>query len=140
MKVIVLIAAVAMVLLGLFGTDASVGGPMGMMMVAVLAMLATGIFDAASHRRGAGGWIVSIIAAIAGGFVAGILVGSVLMDMIVPMLNLNGSLASAQNPVKYLLFAAMGAIIVLGSWGALQIVNRMRSRPTDHHDRPAAQS
>lgn len=140
MKVIVLAAALAMILLGLFGTDASVGGPMGMMMVAVLAMLATGIVDAASHRRGAGGWIVSIVTAVAGGFVAAILVGNVLMDMIVPMLNLNGSLASSQNPVKYLLFAAMGAFIVLGAWGALQIVNRLRPRSTDHHDRSAAQS
>jgi len=128
MKMIVLASAIAMLLLGLFGTDASVGGPMGMMMVAVLAVLAAGIHDAASHQRGPLGWIVSIIAAIAGGFAVIILVGNVMMDMIVPMLNLQGSLASSQNPVKYIVFAAMGAITVLGSWAALVLVEQLRQK------------
>jgi uncharacterized membrane protein YeaQ/YmgE (transglycosylase-associated protein family) len=128
MKMIALAAVVAMFLLGLFGTDASVGGPMGMMMVAVVAMLAAGIQEAASNGRGPLGWIVSIVAAIVGGFVAVMLFGNVVMEMIVPMLNLNGSLASSHNPMKYILFAAMGAITVLGSWGALQIINLLRQK------------
>lgn len=128
MKMIALATVIAMLLLGLFGTDASVGGPMGMMIVAVLAVLAAGIHDAAVHQRGPLGWIVSIAAAIAGGFAAIMLVGNVMMDVVMPMLNLQGSLASSQNPVKYVLFAAMGAITVLGSWAALALVDQLRQR------------
>lgn len=130
MKMIVLATVVAMVLLGLFGTDASVGGPMGMMMVAVIAVLAAGIHDAASHRRGPLGWIVSIAAAIAGGFAAITLVGNVMMDIVMPMLRLDGSLASSQHPVKYVVFAAMGALTVLGSWAALALVDQLRQKMT----------
>ena len=130
MKMIVLATVVAMVLLGLFGTDASVGGPMGMMMVAVIAVLAAGIHDAASHRRGPLGWIVSIAAAIAGGFVAIMLVGNVMMDIVMPILRLDGSLASSQHPVKYVVFAAMGALTVLGSWAALALVDQLRQKMT----------
>lgn len=130
MKMIVLATVVAMVLLGLFGTDASVGGPMGMMMVAVIAVLAAGIHDAASHRRGPLGWIVSIAAAIAGGFAAITLVGNVMMDIVMPMLRLDGSLASSRHPVKYVVFAAMGALTVLGSWAALALVDQLRQKMT----------
>ncbi len=128
MKMIALATAVAMLLLGLFGADASVGGPMGMMMVAVLAVLAAGIYDAASNRRGPLGGITSIAAAIAGGFAAIILLGNVMMDVVMPMLHLEGSLASSQSPMKYVVFAAMGAVTVFGSWGALIIVEWLRRK------------
>lgn len=130
MKMIALATVIAMLLLGLVGTDASVGGPMGMMLVAVLAVLAAGIHDAAVHRRGPLGWIVSIMAAIAGGCAAIMLVGNVMMDMVMPMLHLDGSLASSQNPLKHVVFAAMGAVTVLGSWAALALVEQLRQKLT----------
>ncbi|QUS40288.1 hypothetical protein RPMA_16680 [Tardiphaga alba] len=126
MKMIALVAMLAMLLLGVFGTDASVGGPVGMMMVALAAMLATGIHDAAAHARGPLGWIASLVAAFVGGIAAVIVFGMGLMEAILPMLHLEGSLASSQHPLKYVLFAAMGGITVLGSWGALLIVDRLR--------------
>lgn len=126
MKIILLATVVAMVLLGLFGTDSSVGGSMGMMMVAVVAVLAAGIYDAAAHARGPLGWITSIVVAIIGGFAAIIIFGPVVKEMIVSNISLKGSLASSQHPIKHVAFAAIGAITVLGSWGALAIVEWLR--------------
>jgi len=124
-KTIALLAVLAMILQGLIGTTSSVGGPLTIMLILFLAMLAVGIYEAWSEKRSALGWIVNIVTAVIGGFVAASF-GSMVMEMLLPYLQLEGSLASSQHPLLYISLAAMAILIVLGSWNTLQIVNRFR--------------
>ena len=125
MKIIAVLAVLAMILQDLLGSRSSVGGPMGLLMISVVIILAVGIYEAWSQQRGAPGWIVNIVVAILGGIVAIILAG-LLMEEVLPMLRLDGSLAASINPAKYLVYAAMALLTVFGPWAALQIVNRFR--------------
>jgi hypothetical protein len=68
---------------------------------------------------------MNIVASVIGGFV-GASFGSMAMGMIIPHLHLEGSLASSQHPLLYISSAGMAILTVLGSWLALQIVNRFR--------------
>ena len=68
---------------------------------------------------------MNIVASVIGGFVA-VILGSMAMEMILPQLNLEGSLASSQHPLLYIFSAGMAILTVLGSWITLQIVNRFR--------------
>jgi hypothetical protein len=127
-KTITLLAVMAILLLELSGamSESSVGGPLTIMLVLFLAMLAVGIHEAWLKKRGALGWIVSIVASVIGGFLAASL-GSTAMETMLPHLHLEGSLASSQHPLLYIFSAGMAILTVLGSWIALQIVNRLRS-------------
>ena len=68
---------------------------------------------------------MNIVVAVIGGFVAAIFAGMA-FETILPHLHLEGSLASSQHPLLYVLSAAMAILTVLGSWIPLQIVNRFR--------------
>ncbi|MBX9710843.1 MAG: hypothetical protein K2X60_07410 [Xanthobacteraceae bacterium] len=125
MKTITLLAVIAMWLLAFAGSKSSVGGPLTMMLIAFLTMLAVGIYEAWSEKRGPIGWIVNIVASLVGGFLA-VSVGGMLMEMLLTRVHFEGSLASSQHPLLYVLSAAMAILTVLGSWTALQIVNRLR--------------
>jgi hypothetical protein len=124
-KTIALLAVVAMLLQALIGTQSSVGGPMTMLYIVFLTMLAVGLYEAWSNKRGALGWIVNIVASLIGGFVA-VGLGGMVMEMILSNLRLDGSLASSGHPLLYIGSASMALLTVLGSWGTLQIVNRFR--------------
>ena len=52
------------------------------------------------------GWIVNIVASVIGGFVAASF-GSMAMEMILPLLDPEGSLAFSQHPLLYILSAGM---------------------------------
>jgi uncharacterized membrane protein YeaQ/YmgE (transglycosylase-associated protein family) len=121
-KTIALLSVAALLLVELSGAmpRSSVGGPLTIMLIMVIAMLAVGIHEAWTKKRGPLGWIASIVASVIGGFVAASLVGMV-MDMIRPHLHLNGSLASSQHPLLYISLAGMAILTVLGSWITLQI-------------------
>ena len=129
-KTIILLAVAASLLVAVFGPKASVGGPMTVMFVLFLAMLAVGIYEAVSNRRGPLGWVVNIVLAIIGGFVAAIIVGTTVMEPLILLVSLlfpiNGSLVSTGHPLLYVLSAGMAVLTVLGSWGAIQIVNKFR--------------
>ena len=127
MKYITLIAVITVVLLQFTSAipDSSVGGPMTMALVFFTAALAFGIFEAWSKKRGVFGWIVSIAAAFVGAVVAAML-GGMAMDMILPHLNLEGSLAATRHPMLYVTSAGMMLLTLLGSWIALWVVNRLR--------------
>ena len=125
MKIIALVAVMAMLLLSVAMPNASVGGPLTIMLILFLAMLAVGIHEAWSKRRGVPGWIVNIVVSVIGGFVAVVFAGMA-MEAILPHLHLEGSLASSQHPLLYVLSAAMAILTMLGSWIPLQIVNRFR--------------
>lgn len=125
MKTIALLAVLAMILQGVIGTTLSVGGPLTIMLILFLTMLAVGVYEAWSNKRGALGWIVNIVTVVIGGFVAAILVGMA-MEAILPYLRLEGSLASSQHPLLYISLAGMAILTVLASWVTLQIANRFR--------------
>jgi hypothetical protein len=124
-KAITLLAVAAMLLVEIFGPKASVGGSMSFMLVFVLVVLAVAIYEAWSNKRGAMGWIVNLFASIIGGLVAVALIGMG-MEALLPHLHLEGSLASSQHPLKYVLVAAIAIVMVLGSWMPLWAVNRLR--------------
>ena len=90
------------------------------MLILFVAMLAVGIYEAWSNKRGALGWIVSTSPrSLAASWP---LISVAYMDMILPHLDLEGSLASSQHPLAYVFIAAMAILTVFGSWITLQIV------------------
>ena len=125
MKTIALLAVLAMLLQALFGTQSSVGGPMTMLYIVFVTMLAVGIYEAWSKKRGVLGWIVNIVASLIGGFVA-VSMGGMAMETILSNLQLEGALASSGHPLLYISSAGMAILTVLGSWITLEIVNRFR--------------
>jgi len=126
MKIIALLAVLAMCLLGFVGPKARVGGPMAMMMVSLLVMLAVSIHEAKSHERGPLGWIANVLAAIVGGFVAVTIFNLGVMEALLSGGNFEGSLAASDQPLKYVVLAVMALIVVLGAWAPLLLVNRSR--------------
>ena len=70
MKAITLAAVLAMLLVGLLGSESSVGGPMTLVLVAFLIMLAVGIYEAWSNGRGPAGWVLNIVLSVIGGIMA----------------------------------------------------------------------
>ena len=122
MKIITLLAVLAMLLLSVAMPNSSVGGPLTILLILFLVMLAAGAW---LKKRGVLGWIVNIVAAVIGGFLVVIFAGMA-METILPHLHLEGSLASSQHPLLYVLSAAMAILTMFGSWIALQIVNRFR--------------
>ena len=127
MKIITLAAVIAILLIELSGVlpKSSVGGPLTLMLVFLLAMLAAGIHEAWSQKRGVLGWIVSIVTAFVGGFV-GVEAGNMAMELLMPHLQIEGSFASTRHPMLYVSSAGMVLLTMLGSWTALTMVNRFR--------------
>ena len=127
MKIITLVCVIGVLLLDFAGAipKSSVGGPMTLLLMYFFAMLAVGFHDAWSNKRGVLGWIVSIVCSLVGGFL-GVIFAGLVLEEILPLLALNGPLATSQHPMRYIAPAGMMALTLLGSWGALQIVNRLR--------------
>lgn len=127
MKIVVLIAVAAIVLLEL--TDAmpksSVGGPMAMLMVVFLAVLSFGFAEGLSQRRGVLGALVSVMTSLIGGLF-GVAAAGAIIEPILSRLNLGVPLADSQHPLRYIASAGMMLLALLGAWVALQIVNRLR--------------
>ena len=127
MRTIALFAVAAVLALQFAGAvpQSSVGGPMTLAFLYLLAMLAVGMHEAWSTKRGVLGWIVSIILSLVGGFIAAGL-GASAMDLILPHLHLQGSLASTRGPLLYVASTGMMLLTLLGSWLALSLANRFR--------------
>jgi hypothetical protein len=133
MKYIAPIAVIAIILLQFSGAvpQSSVGGPLTLALVFFVATLAVGIHEAWTNKRGVLGWIVNIPVSLVGGFLAAE-VGNLIFPLILMLanslglLNLGGSLAATGGPLLYVSLAAMMLLILLGSWIALQFVNRWR--------------
>ena len=127
MKIIILIAVIAMLVLELSDAlpKSSVGGPMTMLMIVFVAVPALGLYETWSQKRDVKGWIVSIVAAVVGGFI-GAQVASIILGMVLSQLNLGVPLVESQHPLRYVASAGMMLFALLGSWFALQIANRSR--------------
>jgi len=125
MTYIWLFAVTGILLLLLIGaiSGSSVGGPMAIALAFIAAALAAGIYEARAKNRSAPGWIVNIVVSLVGG-IAAIILGGMVMEMILSGVNLGGPLA--EHPLMVVALAAMMAVTLAGTWGALWIVNRLR--------------
>ena len=127
MRTITLVGVIGILLIDFAGgiPKSSVGGPLTFLLILFLAMLAVGLHDAWSNKRGVLGWIVSIVCSVIGGFLA-VILGGLVIEPIFPLLELDGPLATSQHPMRYILSAGVMLLTLFGSWVALQIVNRFR--------------
>jgi hypothetical protein len=125
MRTIIVIAVMAMVLIDLSDSlpKSSVGGPMTMMMIVLLAVVTLGMYDAWSQKRGVLGWIASIAASVVGGFL-GAAVASGILGSVLSYLSLGVPLAETQHPLRTIASAGMMLLAMLGAWIALQFVGR----------------
>ena len=128
MKYIVLIAVIGILLLQLTGSIplSSVGGPLVIGLALFVAALAVGIHEAWTKKRGVLGWIVNIVVSFFGVFLAAQLGGLVMVMMLCPFMGGSSSLAATGGPLMSVALAGMMVITLLGSWGALWVVNRWR--------------
>jgi hypothetical protein len=97
--------------------------------VTFVAALAIGMHEAWTKRRGVPGWIVNTVVTFFGAFFAAQIAGPVIA---IPLLMLVGgatSLAAAGSGVMSVALALMMVAALLGSWGAILLVNRWRDRP-----------
>jgi hypothetical protein len=127
MPYVLLIAVIGVLLLHVSGAIplSSVGGPMTIALAVFLAALAVAIHEAWTKRRGVLGWIVNIVLSFVGTFVAAQLGGLVMVTILHPFMN-GSSLAASGGAVMAVSLAGVMAAAVLGSWGALALVNRWR--------------
>ena len=133
MKYIAPIAVIAIVLLQFSGAvpQSSVGGPIALAVVFLGAAVAVGIHEAWTKKRGVLGWIVSIVVALVGAFLASqlgelLFVAILMLLSTLKLVNVTGSLAATGGALLYAGLAAMMLLMLLGSWIALSIVNRWR--------------
>jgi hypothetical protein len=128
MKYIVLIAVIGILLLQSSGAIplSSVGGPMVIGSALIAAAVAVGIHEAWTNGRGVLGWIVNIVVSFLGAFLVAPLGGMAMALLLSPFMDGAPSLAAQGGPVLYVALIGGTIITLLGSWGALQIVNRWR--------------
>ena len=128
MQYIVLIAVIGILLLQLTGSIPldSVGGSMVIALAFFAAALAVAIHEAWTKKRGVLGWIVNIVVSFFGVFLAAQLGGLVMVMMLFPFMDGSSSLAAAGNTLMSVALAGQMVITLLGSWGALWLVNRWR--------------
>ena len=72
------------------------------------------------------GWIVNIVVSFFGVFLAAQLGGLVMVMMLFPFMGGSSSLAAAGDSLMSVALAGQMVITLLGSWGALWVVNRWR--------------
>ena len=128
MPYIALIAVIA--ILALQSSDAiplaSVGGSITIGLVFLAAALAGGIHEAWTKRRGVLGWLVNIIASFFGAMVGANFGGIVMVIIIGLTMDVNGSLAKTGGAAMSVALAGGMIASLMGAWGALWVVNRMR--------------
>ena len=127
MKYIALIAVIGILLLHSTGAIplTGVGGAMTMGWALLAAAPAVGIHEAWTKKRGVLGWIVNFVVSLVGAFLVAPLGGMIIAIILSPFMD-RSSLAATGGTVMYVALAAMMVVVLLGSWGALWIVNRWR--------------
>ena len=127
MAYIALTAVIGILLLQATGAipPSSVGGPLTIALAFLVAAVAVGIHEAWMKRRGVLGWIVNIVVSFFGAFLAA-QIGGGIVGIVFSLANPGTSLAAAGGPVMYAALAIVTVAVLLGSWGALWVVNRWR--------------
>jgi len=127
MMYIALIAMIGILLLHSTGAIplTGVGGAMTIGLAFLVAAPAVGIHEAWTKKRGVLGWIVNIVVSLVGAFLVAPLGGMVIVMILSPFMD-RPSLAATGGPVVYVALAGIMVVMLLGSWGALWIVNRWR--------------
>lgn len=128
MTYIVLIAVGGVLLLqwsGAIPMD-SVGGALVIAAAAILGSLAVAIHEAWTKRRGVLGWIVNIVVSFAGALLIAPLAGGVMVALLLPFMDGASSLAAAGGARMSVALSGQMALTLLGSWGALWLLNRWR--------------
>jgi hypothetical protein len=128
MPYIVVIAVVTVLLLQWTGSIPldSVGGAMVFAMPVLIGTLAIAIHEAWTKKRGVLGWIVNVVVTFLAAFLVAPLGGMVMVILLSPFMDGSSSLAAAGDPQMSIALAGVMAIALLGSWGALRIVDRWR--------------
>ncbi len=128
MTYIVLMAVIGILLLQWNGAipQDSVGGAMVIAAAVFIGALAVAIQEAWTRKRGVLGWIVNIVVSFAGAFLVAPVGGLAMVILLAPFMNGASSLAAAGGPQMSIALAGQMAITLLGSWGALWLVNRWR--------------
>jgi hypothetical protein len=128
MKIIALIAVIGILILQASGAIplSSVGGPLTIGLVFIVAALAVGIHEAWTQKRGVLGWIVNIVVSFVGAMFGAQAGGFV----IVMLLGLTGAMdgSIAKTGGLAMSFALAGGMLasLAGAWGAIWVVNRWR--------------
>ncbi|WP_296578840.1 hypothetical protein [Phreatobacter sp.] len=104
---------------------ASVGGPLTIGAVILGIILAVGIHEAWTRRRGPFGWLVNLLVATIGGLL-GAQLGGFAAAMSLPY---TGSLAAAGGVVFAVALVASVLCAIAGAWAAIELVNRWRQVP-----------
>jgi hypothetical protein len=125
---IAVIAVIGIVLLQATGAIPldSVGGGLVVALAFFAAAFAVGIHEAWTQKRGVLGWIVNIVVSFFGAFLAAQLGGLVMVMILFPFMDGSSSLAAAGGAVMSVALAGTMLFTLLGSWGALWVVNRWR--------------
>lgn len=128
MKYILLISVIGILLLQWTGAIplGSVGGPMVIAAAVLVAALAVAIHEAWTRKRGVLGWIVNIVVSIVGVLLIAPVGGAVMVTLLFPFMDGSSSLAAAGGPQMAIALAGQMVISLLGSWGALWLLNRWR--------------
>ena len=127
MMYVALIAVIGILLLHWTGAIplTGVGGAMTIGLALLAAAPAVGLHEAWTKKRGVLGWIVNIVVSFVGAFLLAPLGGMVIVMILSPFMD-KPSLAATGGAVMYAALAGMMLVTLLGSWGALWIVNRWR--------------
>ena len=104
----------------------SVGGPLLIALALFLGALAVAVHEAWTRQRGPLGWIVNILLAFTGAFLAAPLGGMAATLLLGPFVAGSSSLAAAGGPVLAAALAATMVVTLAGAWGAIRVVNRWR--------------
>ena len=129
MQYIVLVAVIGILVLHMSGAIPldSVGGSLVIAMAFFVAALAIAVYEAWEKKRGVVGWIVNIVVAFVGAFLAAQLGGAIVAILVLSVVSGGTSLAAAGSTAMGVALALMMAVTLLGSWGALWVVNRWRA-------------
>ncbi len=103
----------------------SVGGPMALFFIFLIAAPCLGLYEAWTKKRGPFSWIVNIVVSLIGG-ICGILLASMVNEAMIMLVQPEGALVVTRHPLLYAGLACMVGGLLLGSWTALRIVNRFR--------------
>jgi hypothetical protein len=128
MRSLTLLAVAGILLLQWSGSipAASVGGPLVIALAFLAVALAVAVHEAWTMQRGVLGWIVNIPVALIGAFIAAQVGGFLMVLALGSVVTLDGSLAETGGAAMSVALAGGMVATILGSWGALQLVNRWR--------------